>query len=120
MQYAEFFVAKTEHFHWTVLIFFIIYSQNNDCGYTLEPPRRRGGSNEYPQSMFWIKTIEYPCIPQFCYIKVEFKGVFITWTCFPGVEYLIQCKLQTFCHDFFIQLNVPFNIISADMRRANQ
>ena len=25
--------------------------QNIDCGYTLEPPRR-GGSNEYPQSMF--------------------------------------------------------------------
>ena len=25
--------------------------QNIDCGYSLEPPRR-GGSNEYPQSMF--------------------------------------------------------------------
>ena len=26
-------------------------AQNMDCGYSLEPPRR-GGSNEYPQSMF--------------------------------------------------------------------
>ena len=26
-----------------------------DCGYTLEVPRR-GGSNEYPQSMFWNKN----------------------------------------------------------------
>ena len=26
-------------------------AQNIDCGYSLEPPRR-GGSNEYPQSMF--------------------------------------------------------------------
>ena len=26
-------------------------AQNIDCVYTLEPPRR-GGSNEYPQSMF--------------------------------------------------------------------
>ena len=26
-----------------------------DCGYMLEPPRREG-SNEYPQSMFWIKN----------------------------------------------------------------
>ena len=29
----------------------LIFAQNIDCGYTLEPPRR-GGSNEYPQSMF--------------------------------------------------------------------
>ena len=25
-----------------------------DCVYSLEPPRR-GGSNEYPQSMFWAE-----------------------------------------------------------------
>ena len=30
---------------------FRIPAQNIDCGYSLEPPRR-GGSNEYPQSMF--------------------------------------------------------------------
>ena len=23
-----------------------------------------------------------PCIPQFCYIKVGFKGVYTIWTCF--------------------------------------
>ena len=34
-----------------VHIIFIISAQNIDCGYSLEPPRR-GGSNEYPQSMF--------------------------------------------------------------------
>ena len=33
---------------------FHIYAQNIDCGYSLEPPRR-GGSNEYPQSMFLQK-----------------------------------------------------------------
>ena len=33
---------------------FLIFAQNIDCGYTLEPPRR-GGSNEYPQPMFWSK-----------------------------------------------------------------
>ena len=31
--------------------FFYISAQNIDCGYSLEPPRR-GGSNEYPQSVF--------------------------------------------------------------------
>ena len=34
---------------------FNIFAQNIDCGYTLEPPLR-GGSNEYPQSMFWSKN----------------------------------------------------------------
>ena len=34
-----------------VYIIFQISAQNIDCGYSLEPPRR-GGSNEYPQSMF--------------------------------------------------------------------
>ena len=30
---------------------FLIPAQKIDCGYSLEPPRR-GGSNEYPQSIF--------------------------------------------------------------------
>ena len=34
-----------------VYIIFHIFAKNIDCGYSLEPPRR-GGSNEYPQSMF--------------------------------------------------------------------
>ena len=34
-----------------VYIIFLISAQSIDCGYSLEPPRR-GGSNEYPQSMF--------------------------------------------------------------------
>ena len=56
---------------------FHISAQNIDCGYSLEPPCR-GGSNEYPQSMFLSrnnKNIVYPCKPQFYYIKVGFKGV---------------------------------------------
>ena len=34
-----------------VYINFLISAQNIDCGYSLEPPRR-GGSYDYPQSMF--------------------------------------------------------------------
>ena len=37
-----------------VCTIFLISAQNIDCGYSLEPPRR-GGSNEYPQSMFWAE-----------------------------------------------------------------
>ena len=56
---------------------FQISTQNIDCGYLLEPPQR-GGSNEYPQSMFlsrYKKNNVYSCKPQFYYIKVGFKGV---------------------------------------------
>ena len=45
-----------------VYIIFRISAQNIDCGYSLEPPRR-GGSNEYPQSMFraeiWKKYLSF-------------------------------------------------------------
>ena len=60
-----------------IFIFFHISAQNIDCGYSLESPRQ-GGSNEYPQSMFLIRTMNnnvYPCKPLFYYIKVGFKGV---------------------------------------------
>ena len=33
------------------IIFLILLKKHRDCGYSLEPSRR-GGSNEYPQSMF--------------------------------------------------------------------
>ena len=60
-----------------ILDIFHISAQNIDCGYSLEPPRR-GGSNEYPQSMFLSRNKKnnvYPCKPQFYNIKVGFKGV---------------------------------------------
>ena len=37
-----------------VYIIFLLLFKNIDCGYLLEPPRR-GGSNEYPQSIFWAE-----------------------------------------------------------------
>ena len=56
MQYAEIFKdVKKQNFQLKFLDIFLIFAQNIDCGYTLEPPRR-GGSNEYPQSMFWSKN----------------------------------------------------------------
>ena len=48
-----------------------------DCVYSFEPPRR-GGSNEYSQSIFFGRNKKnniYPCKLQFYYIKVGFKGV---------------------------------------------
>ena len=40
-----------------VYIIFISSDKNIDCGYSLEPPRR-GGSNEYPQSMFFSRNMK--------------------------------------------------------------
>ena len=56
MQQTEIFLAlKIEKFQLKKIDIFLIFAQNIDCGYTLEPPRR-GGSNEYPQCMFWSKN----------------------------------------------------------------
>ena len=69
MIYSNFFRSKIDTFQRKIFDMFLIFAQNIDCGYTLEPPRR-GGSNEYPQSMFWSKnkknryTPAYPSIPR--------------------------------------------------------
>ena len=46
---------KNEHFQLKIFNIFLIFVQNIDCGYTLEPPRR-GGCYENPQSMFSSKN----------------------------------------------------------------
>ena len=68
---------KNENFQIKNSDIFHVYAQKRDLWYSLEPPRR-GGSNEYPQSMFLSRNRKnnvYPCKPQFYYLKVGFKGV---------------------------------------------
>ena len=57
-----------------VYIIFLISAQNIDSGYSLEPPRR-GGSNEYPQSMFWaeIRKISEFLSEIFHFLMVKFS-----------------------------------------------
>ena len=66
MQFTEIFkvVKKNENFHKKSFDIFLVFAQNIDCGYTLEPPLR-GGSNEYPQSMFLSKNRYTPANPSF-------------------------------------------------------
>ena len=76
-KYIENFTTKNENFQVKNSDIFLISAQIIDCGYSLEPPRR-GGSNEYPQSMLLSinkKNNVYPCKPQFYHIKEGFKGV---------------------------------------------
>ena len=76
-KYIENFTSKNCKFSDKKLwFFFYISAQNIDCRHSLEPPRR-GGSNEYPQSMFLSRNKKnnvYPCKPQFYYIKLGIKG----------------------------------------------
>ena len=57
-----FLALKIENFQQKKIDIFLIFAQNIDFGVH----NRRGGSNEYPQSMFWSKnkknryTYSYP------------------------------------------------------------
>ena len=65
--YRKFHLQKIEKNSYKNSDIFHISAQNIDCGYSLEPPRR-GGSNEYPQSIFFskIRKIMYtPVNPSF-------------------------------------------------------
>ena len=52
----------SENFQQKFFDIFLIFAQNIDCGYTLEPPRR-GGSSEYQQSMFSSKIKKHMFTP---------------------------------------------------------
>ena len=52
---AIFHGCKNDNFQMKIFDIFLIFAQNIDCGYKLEPPQR-GGSKEYLQSMFWSKN----------------------------------------------------------------
>ena len=76
MIYSNFFRSKIDNFQRKKFDIFLIFAQNIDCGYTLEPPRR-GGSNEYPQSMFWRKNKKNrytPAYPSFAIQKWGLRG----------------------------------------------
>ena len=80
MQYTEIFSpVKIENFARKFFDIFKFFAQIIDCGYMLELP------NEHPQSMFWSKNKKNRHTPAYLYyyMKVEYKGVFITRTCFP-------------------------------------
>ena len=56
---------------------FLMFAQNIDREYMLEPPHC-GGSKDYPGSICFrakIRKNVYPCTPQFYYVKVGCEGV---------------------------------------------
>ena len=102
---------KTENFQIKTSDSFHISAQNIDCVYSLEPPRR-GGSYEYPQSMFLSRNKKnnvYPCEPQFYCIKVGFKGVNIIQARFRDATQTTPCA---FIENIWVQLFKANDIIS--------
>ena len=64
------------------MVFFLIFAQNIDFGYTLEPVLTSTHNLCFRAK---IRKNVYPCKPQFYYIKVGCKGVLLTRACYPGV-----------------------------------
>ena len=68
----HFYIVKLGFTGYT--LFFLFLLKNIDCRYSLEPPRR-GGSNEYPHSMFWAEIWKYVIFlsENFYFLMVRFS-----------------------------------------------
>ena len=89
-----------------VYIIFVISAQNINCGYLLEPPRR-GGSNEYPQSMFWAeiwKNIRVFVSENFQFLEVKFS-IYLKRRVFVMIFRWFTYALS------FLSNPVPYNIM---------
>ena len=96
-----FYGYKNEKFHMKKCYLFVTFGRNWDCWYSLEPPHR-GGSNEYPQSMFYSRNKKnnvYPCKPQWgLWGSKLHRHVFVMYTNF--------CKSN---HDPYKTLYIQIN-----------
>ena len=73
-------------------LFFLFLLKNIDCGYSLELPHR-GGSNVYPQSMFWSeiwKISEF--LSEFFYFFGGKMFNIFEYACFRNVSWSISTK----------------------------
>ena len=86
----HFYIVKLGFTGLYILVLFLL--KNIDCGYSLEPPRR-GGSYEYPQSMFEQKYEKYQNFlsENFQILEVNFsiylnRRVFVMDIWFPTIN----------------------------------
>ena len=81
IQYTVIFNGcKNDYFQMKNYDIFLIFVQNIDRGYRLEPEAVLT-STHYLCFRAKIRKNVYPCKPQFYYIEVGCKGVYITRTC---------------------------------------
>ena len=72
----------------------------------------RGGSNKYPQSMFWIKNNKNmftPVNPSY-YIKLRFNAVYISRTCFHDVTSVREEEMNSFNESVRLASNCLQNV----------
>ena len=96
---------------------FLISAQNIDCGYSLKQPWQ-GGSNEYPQSMFFSKNKNnvYPCKHQFYCIKQGLRGSKF----YRHVFVMIRCHRMAYCDIFIIGVHIASTINTCYISYARQ
>ena len=90
---AIFHGCKNDNFRMKIFDIFLIFAQNTDRGYTLDP-HQRGGSSEYPQSLFLSKNkkIMYtPVNSSFTIYKLDVRGVK-----FHGCVCMMSSKTELF------------------------
>ena len=60
-----------------------------------------------------MKNRYTPAYPIFVYIKVGFKGVYITWTCFPDVDTRPHIKIIQWMNKTFVQsiFSIPLHVV---------
>ena len=106
----HFYIVKLG-FTGVYIIFFLFLLKNIDCGYSLEPPRR-GGSNEYPESMFWAELwkISVFYLKIFSFLELKFsiylnRRVFVMnlrvisrWTCIANDKTFYLMGTSMFLH----------------------
>ena len=79
--YRKFHLQKLKTVRLKNFDIYHISAQNIDCGYSLEPPRR-GGSNEYPQSMVLSRNKKNNCYITGC--SIVLNNMF---TMFPKITF---------------------------------
>ena len=83
-----------------VYIIFLFSAQNIDYGYSLEPPRW-GGSNEYPQSMFWVEIWK---ISEF--LSENFQVLVVKFLVYLNRHVFVMHMILFYC--LYIMLNKHF------------
>ena len=95
-----------------VYIIVLIFTQKIDCGYSLEM-LHRGGSNEYPQSIFWAeirKKYQFFIWKFSSFWRWNFLHIWISvFSKWPIKAVLIWSLLDTFLFFFFVQFWSNFN-----------
>ena len=99
-----FYIVKLGLQGYTLFILFLL--KNIDCGYSLELPRW-GGSNEYPQSMFWIEIWKISDI----FFSENFQFLVVKFSIYLNRHVLVMLCWGHISQDMFLWSCSPNGIL---------